>query len=100
MGTVLCSASALILDVPKRSSNQAAIRSARALISVTSGFRNDDRGGPRALGHEVHFVWSERPGRRPGNVAAGEVVGAAVAVAPHPVLFFLEADDAVEVGAG
>jgi hypothetical protein len=65
-----------------------------------SHLRNDNRRRAGALGHEVDLERREWARRRPGDVAAGEVVRAAVAVAVDAVLLLLEADDAVEVRAG
>src|ERR1044071_5093789 len=81
--------------MPRRSSSQ------RVIFSFISGLRNDDRGGPAALlRDESALERRERPRRRAADVAPGQVVLPAVAVARDAAFFFRVADDAVEVGAG
>src|SRR5215213_6350519 len=65
-----------------------------------SGLRNDDRGNAFTLRHQMDLERGERTRRRSGDVAPGQVIGAAVTVAPHAVALLLESDDAVEVRAG
>ena len=67
---------------------------------VTIGCRRCGGGLAGFLRDEIHFERRERPRRRPPDVAPGQVVLPAVAVAGDAALLFGVADDAVEVRAG
>jgi hypothetical protein len=81
----------------RRSSSQPAsfdAAIAQALSTTSIG------GLPLPRCDEVDVEAGERPRRRPGDVAPGQVVDAVVAVAPDQPLGLAVLDDAVEMGAG